>query len=431
MIVPLRLALATALALLAASTAEARPCALPGIAPTALRGSRNAVAISLLCPRMLLDSKTLARYLAAFPRERYRIYKTRANNRFYLDDRKDIIKSTLRRGHPWEGRVRALLRKHARKGSTVVDAGAHIGTHAVDLGRLLGPKGRVYAFEPQRKIYRELVENLRLNKVASRVIPLRFALGSANKVIEMNRATPGNEGGTAVGHGGDKAEVRTLDSFALQNISVLKIDVEGHETQLLLGAKKTIRTQHPVILIEIQGGYDLDRAPLARQRKGWATIKLLNRLGYRVRRTEVHDFIALPRRKQARLPLSFERTHSARERHLMTQAGEKTEHGVRSTGRAGTLLYGPYAYLPPGAYIVRWKGTCSARSKVSFDVASKKGTVRHGSRSAVVEPSTTKSVLASVAFTLRREAKDVEYRIVVDANAKLLVSEIELLRLAR
>ena len=57
-----------------------------------------------------------------------------------------------------------------------------------------------------------------------------------------------------MGEGGDQAELRTIDSFGFRNVSLLKIDVESLEDQVLDGARETILESKPVILAEIQGG---------------------------------------------------------------------------------------------------------------------------------------------------------------------------------
>jgi FkbM family methyltransferase len=417
-------------ALLTADVAAARSCPLPGIDPIALSGPVNVVPRQVLCPRLLRDGNALAAYIKAFPLRDYGVYRTRAGYRYYIDGGKDVIKSFLRKGIVWEARVRKLLRQHARRGTTVVDIGAHVGTHTIDLGRAVGKKGRVYAFEPQKKLYRELVRNVRLNGVQKTVLPLRFALGSGAKVIEMNRATAGNEGGTGVGRGGDKAELRTLDSFGLRNVSLLKIDVEGLEDSVLAGAKRTIANSRPVIAIEIQGGHDLDKASLVQQQRAWSTIALLNRLGYRVRRVDVHDYLGIPRDAKTRLPIAFERKLSVSHPRLNTRVGRRAGRTVLSAGRAGALVYGPYTYLPAGTYVVRWRGRVLSTSVISFDVVSSRARTRHALKRLRLAASAKSRVLATLAFTLAAPVPDFEARVVVDRTARVSVRELEILRLA-
>ena len=141
-----------------------------------------------------------------------------------------------------------------RKVRKVVIPFTYIGTHALLMGRLAGPQGRVYAFEPQRKVYRELRRNIELNGLAN-VTALRYAVGAETRIVEMNPPreigvveASGNrlvgkalgEGGVAVGAGGDRAEMRPLDSFGFGSVSLLKIDVEGFEDEVLAGAERLI-----------------------------------------------------------------------------------------------------------------------------------------------------------------------------------------------
>jgi FkbM family methyltransferase len=252
----------------------------------------NEIPQRLLVPFLLDDSEKMAHYLAAFPKKNYEIKTVPGVGKFYLDDRQDLIKNTLREGKVWEKYIVETLQKNIRPDSTVIDAGAHIGTHTLMMSKYAGLNGRIYAFEPQRKLFRELYYNLELNSV-NNVIPLRFALGDRNAVIEMYPAAEGNEGGTAVGTGGDKAELRTIDSFHFQNVSVIKIDVEGLEDAVINGARNTITSQKPHLIVEIQGGHNFDFADPVIRNKIVKTIRLLESMGYYVVRISAHDYLGV------------------------------------------------------------------------------------------------------------------------------------------
>jgi hypothetical protein len=60
-------------------------------------------------------------------------------------------------------------------------------------------------------------------------------------------------------------EVRTLDSFDLEGVQFIKVDVEGSELEVLQGARETIRSDHPALLLELLSGTYTD--PLAITRK--------------------------------------------------------------------------------------------------------------------------------------------------------------------
>jgi FkbM family methyltransferase len=165
----------------------------------------------------------MAAYLDAFPYAEYQIYDVPNVGKFYLDDNQASVKKKLRSGQPHSPRVIEEFEKHVVPGTTVLDVGAHIGSLTVPLARLVGPKGRVYSFEPQKKIFRELVYNVKLNGLLN-VTPLRFAVSSAPGIIEMAPAYK-YDGRVAIGRGGDPAEARTIDSFGFSNVSLIKIDV--------------------------------------------------------------------------------------------------------------------------------------------------------------------------------------------------------------
>lgn len=235
-------------------------------------------------------------YVDAFPAAEYQIAEVPKLGKFYVDDAEDEIKKWLVKGRMWEPHLVRLFEKHARPGTVAVDAGAHIGTLSVALANLLGPKGVVYAFEPQRKLHRELVHNARLNGLEN-IVALRFALGSKPGIVEMSPATKHNEGGTGVAGGGDRAELRTLDGFGLENVSLIKIDVEGYEDHVLDGARETIMRNRPVIVIEIQGGSNYASAsPQVRQFIDRTRAKLES-FGYEVQHVRTHDYLALPKAK--------------------------------------------------------------------------------------------------------------------------------------
>ena len=230
---------------------------------------------------------------------------------------RDPIKANLAKGLVWEPHVVRNLQEHVVPGSVALDVGAYIGTHALLMGRLVGPQGRVYAFEPQRKAYRELRRNIELNGL-SNVAALRYAVGADTRIVEMNPpreiavvdvkeglvGKAMGEGGVAVGTGGDRAELRPLDSFGFQNVSVLKIDVEGFEGEVLAGAERLIRENRPVVLLEILGGKSYPGAPtrglhplatpddLERIHAIWRRIEAF---GYEAHPVLDYDYIALPR----------------------------------------------------------------------------------------------------------------------------------------
>ncbi len=212
-------------------------------------GCQKSEKAARFAPVLLKDTDEMEVYLEAFPVSDYDVFTVENIGRFYLDDRPEWVKKTLREGQPWEPHVLAALAQATVSGTTAIDIGAHIGSITLPLAKLVGSTGHVYAFEPQKRIFRELVHNLRLNEVKN-VTALRFAAGSELAIIRLD---PDSEwdGQIGIGSGGDAAELRALDSFLFTNVSVIKIDVEGYELEVLRGARQTIADWHPAIVIEV------------------------------------------------------------------------------------------------------------------------------------------------------------------------------------
>jgi FkbM family methyltransferase len=132
---------------------------------------------------------------------------------------------------------------------TIVDAGANIGNHALYFANFLKFES-MHCFEPIDRNYKILESNTHDVKIKL----YKQALSSEKKTLKMNLGGR-NMGSCIVSDTGDvPVEAVTLDSLNLQNVTLLKIDVERHEPELLKGAKETISRCHPLILIEDDTG---------------------------------------------------------------------------------------------------------------------------------------------------------------------------------
>ena len=229
----------------------------------------------------------------------YKIYKVPNHGKFCLEKvSKDWIKNILKRGIVWEKHIVSSILQYTRKGSTAVDVGAHIGTHTLFLSKAVGEKGQVIAFEPQTKIYQELLVNLQLNEIDN-VRANMTALGPRYGYITMEAPKVSNEGNIGfsqgLGRDGNIVEVRSLDSYNLKNVSIIKIDVEGAENMVLNGAKQTIIRNQPVILIEIIGGAHRDDLTAGEKKKMAYTMAFLKDLGYVIPLVKGYDYVAMPK----------------------------------------------------------------------------------------------------------------------------------------
>jgi FkbM family methyltransferase len=267
---------------------------------------KNKFMLSLACALGILNTVYSTvnyddqQFVNAFPNDRYKIVMVPHQGLFYLDDEDDCVKNILKSGKPWEPEADGVIHRYARPGTTVLDIGAHIGTHTIALSHAVGKDGKVYAFEPQKKIYRELVMNMRLNQLDN-VQVLRNAVGATSKKVFLGAPIAQNEGARFVAPTGEEeVEMRTVDSLALVGISFMKIDVENYELEVLKGAVETIQREKPVILIEIQGNH-VQASQVSHDKIGhMAKIRqevvcFLESLGYTVSHFNCDDYLAIPR----------------------------------------------------------------------------------------------------------------------------------------
>lgn len=171
----------------------------------------------------------------------------------------------------------ALFRQFVRPGWTVLDVGANIGAHTVELARMVGPDGRVIAFEPQRLVHQVLCANMAANGIEN-VMAMQAALGAQAARVAMPRPdyrNAANFGGvslsaTATGPS-EPVPVTTIDALSLPACHFVKVDVEGMEIEVLRGATATLRRLRPLLYVEN------DRDP-----RSGELIGLLLEAGYRL-----------------------------------------------------------------------------------------------------------------------------------------------------
>ena len=133
---------------------------------------------------------------------------------------------------------RAFFETQIQPGMNVIEAGANIGVYTLQLSRLVGPEGRVFAFEPDPHLFACLRENLGRARVTN-VEPHHCALGSAAGKLSL--AWDGlNSGDTHLSReappGAAQVEVARLDTvLAGKRVDFFKLDVQGWELEVLRG----------------------------------------------------------------------------------------------------------------------------------------------------------------------------------------------------
>jgi FkbM family methyltransferase len=173
--------------------------------------------------------------------------------------------------------VQLLELRHRFYGDGVVaiDCGANIGVHTVEWATAMTGWGSVVAIEAQERIYYALAGNITINNcfnavamhgaVASEAgimnIPTPdYLTASSFGSLELRKRDNNEFIGQAIDYSDEKSvpvQKIPLDMLGLARVDLIKIDVEGMELEALEGARKTIETSHPVLLVEsIKSGRD-------------------------------------------------------------------------------------------------------------------------------------------------------------------------------
>jgi FkbM family methyltransferase len=186
--------------------------------------------------------------------------------------------------------VQEALAALLRPGDLVLDVGANVGFLSVIAARLVGPAGRVVAFEPVPANARQVRRNARLNGIKNiEVIPVAVGDHTGRARLVLARFA----GGAALREAGAPPDacgeidvaITTLDDWLAANgdraPALVKIDVEGAEPAVLRGLAATLARAKPALLVEVD---DATRAGADAKAAECTAICAMH--GYTVRRLE-------------------------------------------------------------------------------------------------------------------------------------------------
>lgn len=159
-------------------------------------------------------------------------------------------------------------------GDIVIDIGANIGLYTLFLSKYVGDRGHVYSIEPIPQTFEILSNNVK-NLMPNNVTVYNFGISdkSGTAIMEIPKYNSNIENfyqATLVDSSKHKNSLRKitvnlisldkLKSERKEKIAFIKIDAEGHEFEVLNGAKKIINLYKPALLVELSGNPDDDRS---------------------------------------------------------------------------------------------------------------------------------------------------------------------------
>lgn len=172
-----------------------------------------------------------------------------------------------------------------KDGNIVFDVGAHVGFYSLLAAEVVGPSGKVFAFEPNQRNFDYLEWHIKHNGYRN-TFPFQVAVSNHNGRAYFDEAADSAQGHlTHNPEGAIGVQSISLDTFIEQKKlpapTVLKIDVEGAELRVLQGAANTLKNHKPIIFLSTHRE-DNDRSS-----------RYLELLGYRLEK-----ITAIPKCKQ-------------------------------------------------------------------------------------------------------------------------------------
>jgi len=170
-----------------------------------------------------------------------------------------------------------LFKKIVKEGMTVVDLGANTGYYTLLAAKLVGEKGKVFAFEPEPRNFSVLMKTIQLNGYIN-VVAIQKAVSNKNGTARLilSDSDPGQHSVyEKVGKDSIQVDITTMDTFwgnqGYPPIDVIKMDIEGAEMEALEGMGNLIsNNSHLKIITELVR----DRL----ERRGFSTLDFLNKL---------------------------------------------------------------------------------------------------------------------------------------------------------
>lgn len=178
------------------------------------------------------------------------------------DLRESVYAPILRHGCIPEQRGQdRLYRQLLRSGERVLDAGANVGYTALVFADAVGPAGQVYAFEPSQRIHALLERSVRCHPS---IQALRLAVTEHTGTVSFFESSFSNRSSTLpiAGVAEQTVPCISVDDFCSNTglPTFIKIDVEGSECAVLMGANTTLNAeQPPIIAFEALDAASLER----------------------------------------------------------------------------------------------------------------------------------------------------------------------------
>ena len=176
----------------------------------------------------------------------------------------NYIEWTILSTGTYEDEIGKLIKISLTQGDNALDIGGNIGLQSLRMSARVGSTGKILAFEPLEYLQEKFNRNVTLNKAGNiQLFPVALSDAESEANFAINN-TAWNQGTFSLANQYTDGEtqnvkIKVADQIAeiqaLDNLALIKIDVEGFEYQVLKGLKQTLQKHKPRIIFEYDSNY--------------------------------------------------------------------------------------------------------------------------------------------------------------------------------
>lgn len=204
-----------------------------------------------------IELRLLIKFLFRITRKNIRL----PDGRIYQIDPISDLGLKLIKNQAYEPKMAQIIENLLEKGDTFIDLGSNEGYFTVLAGKLCGAEGKVFAIEPQKRLWNVIDTNIFLNELTNFHL-LPYGIGAKKEELVLQLYPSTNTGASSFSktlnfkisfswirkkiYGTQTAKILTLDGLSPslpQSIKLIKIDIEGFELEALKGASKILKEQ--------------------------------------------------------------------------------------------------------------------------------------------------------------------------------------------
>ena len=206
-----------------------------------------------------------------------------------VDDLDEMVSGHIKNIGTWEPNYIRAMAKLVKEGDVLLNIGSHIGLEMIVLGRGVGPKGKMYLFEPLDFTYAMLIKNVYLNQLEDITVAYKMGAGKAYSK-GISEVTTQNTGGSRISTDPNfqavpkplttyhEIVVDRADNVLPKDVKFdfALIDPEFMELEVMEGMTETIaRSPNMIIMIEWWGQYYLKNGMTEKMKKVGEKLKEL------------------------------------------------------------------------------------------------------------------------------------------------------------